>query len=156
MVSDQAWDGAYLGESSLFLGLNPGEAQRLAELAETGTYGDGETVVVEGSLGDSLYVLHDGAVDILARDRGGSEVLLTTVTDQGAFFGEVALVDPGPRSATIRARGNARLLRFTVDRLETFFAEFPETQVLVLRNIARVLARRLRESNVRYVAVSAD
>ena len=156
MACDQGCDCALLGESALFEGLSAAEVRRLAEVAEMCTFGDRDAVVAEGAFGDALFVLHDGEVDVTTHDPAGSEVLLTTVGSRGAFFGEVALVDPGPRSATIRARGQARLLQFTVDGLEAFFGEFPDAQALVLRNIARALARRLRESNTRFAAASAS
>ncbi len=146
---------AYLGEGSLFAGLTGAQVERLAEFARLSQYADGDVVVAGGSLGDSLYILDDGQVDVCSSDGQGREVLLTTVGERGAFFGEVALVDPGPRSATLRARGPTRLLQFSVNTLGAFFAEHPDAQLLVLRNIARTLARRLRQANVRFAAASA-
>lgn len=117
---------AYLGDASLFAGLTLAQVEGLAEFARRCEYADGEVVVAGGSLGDSLYILDDGQVDVCAGDGRGREVLLTTVRERGAFFGEVALVDPGPRSATLRARGPTRLLQFSVNTLGAYFAEHPD------------------------------
>ena len=56
------------------------------------------------------------------------------------FSCAIALAVPGPRSATV-------LLKLSLEALETFFGEFVDAQVIIVRNIARILARRLRDAN---------
>ena len=87
---------------------------------------------------------------------GGRDITLAQVNSQGAFWGEVALADPGPRSATVRADGESVLLMLSLEALEVFFGEFADAQVVILRNIARVLAQRLRESNVLVASIASD
>jgi len=82
--------------------------------------------------------------------------MLAQVNSQGVFFGEVALAEPGPRSATVRADGESVLLMLSLEALEVFFGEFADAQVVILRNIARVLAQRLRESNVLVASIASD
>jgi len=81
--------------------------------------------------------------------------MLAQVHSQGAFFGEIALADPGPRSATVRADGDSVLLMLSLEALEAFFGEFADAEVVILRNIARVLAQRLRESNVLVASIAS-
>ncbi|MBM3278950.1 MAG: hypothetical protein FJY95_12840 [Candidatus Handelsmanbacteria bacterium] len=54
----------------------------------------------------------------------------------------------GPRSAMVRAASEAMVLRVSLEALESFFMEFEDTQVMVLRNLTKVLAQSLRHSTV--------
>ena len=149
MVEKGDSDRVFLEESPLFVGLEEREIERLIELAEVREFEEGEVVVVEGSAGDSLFLLQSGELEVSASGPSGEEISLATLDERGAFFGEIALVDPGPRSATVKAKSKATLLEIGLEAMETFFEEFPGARVVILRNIARVLARRLRETNVR-------
>ena len=156
MVEKTDLDYRFLGDSPLFVGLEDDEIARLVELARVHAFRDGEAIVEEGSMGDSLFMLYSGSIAISTRDKSGSEISLATLVDRGAFLGEMSLVDPGPRSATVRAiGGEALLLELTLEALEDFFEDFSEARVVILRNIARVLARRLRDTNVRVAASSS-
>lgn len=75
-------------------------------------YADGEVVVRQGDPGDCCFVVQDGTVEIVL-ERGGSEVLLR-LAGRNEILGEMAVFDAGPRSATVRAKGPARIL--TLDR----------------------------------------
>ena len=76
---------------------------------------------------------------------------LATIVDRGAFFGEVAMADPGLRSELVLAESKASLLVLTLDAIEQLYVEFPEAKVVViLQNIARVLVNRLRKANAQY------
>lgn len=145
-----------LRDSSLFRSLEGAEINRLVELSEIHEYSPGEKVVVEGSMGDAIYLLYDGELSVHTLDAGGRDITLAQVNSQGAFFGEVALADPGPRSATVRADGESVLRMLSLEALEVFFGEFVDAQVVILRNIARVLAQRLRESNVLVASIASD
>lgn len=137
-----------LRESPLFSGLEEREVRRLLELSHQVRCQPGEVIVAQGSAGDSLYLLFEGQLEVAAVGEKGRIIHLATLDQPGAFFGEVSLVDHGPRSATVRALTAAGLLRVSLEALERFFIEFEDTQVMVLRNLAKVLAQRLRASNV--------
>ena len=145
-----------LRDSSLFRSLEGAEINRLVELSEIHEYSPGEKVVVEGSMGDAIYLLYDGELSVHTLDAGGRDITLAQVNSQGAFFGEVALADPGPRSATVRADGESVLRMLSLEALEVFFGEFVDAQVVILRNIARALAQRLRESTVLVASIASD
>ncbi|MCC7261652.1 MAG: cyclic nucleotide-binding domain-containing protein [Candidatus Latescibacteria bacterium] len=137
-----------LWESPLFSGLEDREVRRLVDLSRQLNFNPGDIIVAQGSAGDSLYLLHSGELEVSAMGEKGRIVPLATLDEPGAFFGEVSLVDHGPRSATVRALTDAVVLRITLEAFERFFIEFEDAQVMVLRNLARVLAQRLRHSNV--------
>jgi CRP-like cAMP-binding protein len=79
-------------------------------------YADNETIIREGDKGDIMYVVQSGKVKITKRTHAG-ELMLATL-QAGDIFGEMALFDKLPRSATATALGNARVLG--IDRKKLF------------------------------------
>lgn len=102
-------------------------------------YEDGEVVVRQGDPGDALFVIEDGTVEIVA-ERGGVDTLLRTA-GPGELIGEMALFERAPRSATVRARGQARIL--TLDR-RNFLRRITEDPTLAFR-IIEAMAHRVRD-----------
>lgn len=102
-------------------------------------YRDGEVIVRQGELGECMYVVQSGEVEVVTQ-REGMEVPLRRL-GRGEVFGEMSLLDREVRSATVRAVGEARLL--TVDKA-TFFGRVHEDPTLAL-HIVRSMARRIRE-----------
>ena len=83
---------------------------------ETGALGkiyqNGEIIIRQGEVGNCMFVIQEGRVEVLA-ERGGQEVLIA-VREEGDFFGEMAIFERDVQSATIRALGEVRV--FTVDK----------------------------------------
>ena len=75
-------------------------------------YTDGSIIVKQGDKGNLMYIILKGEVDVI-REDGGEQVILSTLK-KGDIFGEMALFSGQPRSATIRSKGETRLL--TVDK----------------------------------------
>jgi len=75
-------------------------------------YQDGEVILRQGDVGDCMFVVQEGQVEIVVT-RDGKEVTLA-VRGEGDFIGEMAVLEKEVRSATARAKGRARLL--TVDK----------------------------------------
>jgi len=154
MVTASTVGNDFLFASPLLKGLGADEINRLVELAEIQEYGGGDTVVTEGSTGDAIFLLYTGELPY-THGENGRDIRLAQVQSRGAFFGEIALADPGPRSATVLAEGDSVLLKLSLEVLETFFGEFADAQVVILRNIARVLAQRLRDSNALVTSIAS-
>ena len=102
-------------------------------------YSDGEIVVRQGEMGACMYVVQDGQVEIL-REEEGAEVLLRSA-GRNEVLGEMAIFDHQPRSATIRAKGEARVL--TLDK-RNFLRRINEDPSLAFRMI-ETMSRRVRE-----------
>ena len=101
------------------------------------SYAAGAQIFAKGMLGTSLFLVCEGEVDIF-----NGEQQLTTFR-KGDFFGELALLDAEPRSATAVARGPVVALRLDQEEFFEMMEDCPE----VLRNILRVLCQRLRRQN---------
>ncbi|MGI4863966.1 MAG: cyclic nucleotide-binding domain-containing protein [Janthinobacterium lividum] len=97
----------------------------------------GHQIFAKGDLGASLYIVYEGEVGIF----NGPQLL--TTFHSGDFFGELALLDAEPRSATAVAQGPVRAFRLDQDD----FYDVMEERGEVLRNILRVLCQRLRRQN---------
>jgi CRP/FNR family transcriptional regulator, cyclic AMP receptor protein len=135
-----------LKTSPLFEMLSQPELEVLAELSKLRRYAPGDIVFEEGDLGDSLYVIVSGQLEVVKRMEPSGERLLATLNDRD-FFGEMSLVDKEYRSATVRAKGDAQLLQLSAENLVTFRRTYKDGFAFLLINIARVLSGRLRETN---------
>ncbi len=102
-------------------------------------YHDGEIIIHQGDIGDCMYVIQEGQVEILI-EEGGKEVQLA-VRRRGDIFGEMAIFEKERRSATVRAVGSVRLL--TVDE-KNFIRRIHEDPSLAYR-LVEMMSHRIRE-----------
>ena len=120
---------------------------------ETGALGkvyrDGEVIVREGEVGDCMYVIQAGQAEVLA-EKEGREVRLR-VMGEGDIFGEMALLDREPRSATVRALGEVRVL--TLDK-QTFMRSVHEDPSLAFR-VLQTMAHRIRTLSAELAQIKA-
>lgn len=113
--------------------------RRKGELGKVFT--DGEVIVQQGDVGDQMYVVQSGTVEVVL-ESGGQERQLSTMA-AGDFFGEMALFDKIVRSASIRAVGEARVL--TIDK-RTLLKRISEDPLLAY-NLLRAMSTRVRDLN---------
>ncbi|MBI3941252.1 MAG: cyclic nucleotide-binding domain-containing protein [Acidobacteria bacterium] len=113
-------------------------------------YRDGEIVVRQGEMGDCMFVIQAGQLEVL-REEGARELRLT-VLGKGDIFGEMALFDGGVRSATVRALGEARAL--TLDK-RTFLRRVHEDPSLAFR-ILQTMSHRIRQLNGELVRLKSE
>jgi len=98
-----------LRKVEFFGGLPDEDLERLAGIVDGMDLASGETLFREGSRGDAFYIVYEGAVELLKSRTGGDPEKLA-VRRAGDAFGEMALVDDAPRSATARALEDSRLV----------------------------------------------
>jgi CRP/FNR family transcriptional regulator, cyclic AMP receptor protein len=94
---------------------------------------------------DCMYVLESGRVAVL-KDWAGRELLLREL-GVGDCFGEMALLDLFPRSASVRAVEECRAMALTPEHLYRLFEHDPTPFAVIQMNIGREMSRRLRESD---------
>jgi len=105
-------------------------------------YLTGEEIFAEGSQGDLMFVILEGQVEILKSAQGGSAKVLSTL-GKGEFFGEMALLDDKPRSASAVAKTDSKLLGMNEALLDSYIITNPEFAGKMIRN----LVQRLRGAN---------
>jgi len=106
----------------------------------------GEDLVVEGDAADALYFVEIGRFEVLKRSDRGDERHRIAWAQPGALVGEVALLDRGTRSATVRAVEPAVVLRLDVRDLEQAAGAPPHPAVQMQLNLAHELAQKIRHS----------
>ena len=121
--------------------LRPDQVDRFARVGELEAFHAGENIVTEGTLGDALYLILSGAVDVVKTERR-----LATL-HAGEFFGEMSLVEPAARSATVVAAEPSHLFRLPHFSLQNLLEEDAIAFNQVLVAIVRVLSERLRRTN---------
>jgi CRP-like cAMP-binding protein len=124
----------HLGRVPLFSGFNEDELRRVADLSRIVEAPVGTVITQIGDPGDSFFVIIDGTVVVRTPVGAGGQLR------PGDFFGEMSLVDGEPRSATVVATTDLRLL--VVDRRQ-FSSLLDETPDLT-RRILTILSRRVR------------
>ena len=128
---------------ALFEDLTAEEVALFYGLATRRSFADREAIIVEGEVGDSLYIVASGQVQVEKTTLDQQQEVLTSL-DTGECFGELALVDREPRSATVRASGQIEVYELTQDALATFFEAHPKIHRQVLHNLAKITATRIR------------
>jgi CRP-like cAMP-binding protein len=119
-----------LAEVPLFAGLSRRHLKKVAELGKLRQFHDGMPIVRRGEPGDTLYVVLDGAVSV---HRPGLSALTLGI---GSFFGEIALLDGGARTATVTARGPVVCLAVAQSRFVRLLSREPAIAVTLLRELA--------------------
>ncbi len=128
-----------LQRSPLFRGLAPESFERIAALATQRGYRRGELVFSHGDPGDALFAVVTGRIRISAGSAAGREIFLN-IMEPGDTFGEIALLDGGPRTATATAIAAAELV--SVRRGPLF--ELLEREPKVALELLRLAGERLR------------
>lgn len=137
-----------IAASPLFEMLSSAELGHLAELARARHFAAGDVIFEEGDLGDSLFVVVRGQVEVARRQpQGGLHRL--AVLSPPEFFGEMGLIDKEFRSATVCAKTDVELLQLSAQDLREFRRTHGDGFTFIVVNIARSLSARLREANVR-------
>lgn len=137
-----------IGQIPAFKNLNSSQLAELTSYVREVEYSSGEVVFEEHEPGRFMGFVVSGDLEILKESMTGRQSGLA-VLSSGEAFGEVALVDEKPRSATVRAQSPTKILMLTTDDLARLTEAHPEIVVEIMREIARVTAQRLRRASNR-------
>jgi len=130
-------DSAALGEVEFFRLLGDDDRRALAEVVDLVRLGDGETLFRAGEPGESLYLVRTGEVELFINDNVGQKITLDTA-GPGDFFGEIALLDSGPRTATAVALVESELIELDRDDLLLLFQRKPDAALHMLAAMGRM------------------
>jgi len=135
-ADDQTRRLVALHQVALFAGLSPPDLQRLAELAELRRFDTDQHLCTQGEAGDEVFVLLSGQTRVLV---AGTEV---NTCGPGACIGELAVLAPAPRSATVQASEPTDTLVLS----GTLFRELLREQPLLVEGVLEQVARRLQRA----------
>src|SRR5438128_11199282 len=133
----------YLRRLPLFSRLPDGELAELGDRVRTKQYRRGETIFRKDDPGQHFYVVLDGAVKIALPGEFGQEALVALLRG-GEFFGELALFDHSPRSATATALEDTRCALLAGDDFVAFVEAHPAATKVAFEALAKTI-RRLSE-----------
>lgn len=136
----------FLHSLDLFSDLKGAELGILAQALHARTYRPGEVVFVEGDIGRALFILESGSVELTRQGPDGKPIVLYTLRP-GEFFGEMALLESLPRSATATATETSRLHLLYRTKLEAMLHVNPRIGVAIMTHFARLLSARLRRAS---------
>ena len=127
----------FLKSIDLFRTLPSEELAQIAEIAEEQPLAAGDPVFAEGEPGDALYLIVEGKVKV---HKGDKQLVQLSVRD---VFGEMAVLDSEPRSASVTVLDDAVLLKIGRDDFRDILSERPE----IAMGVIKVLSGRLRVTN---------
>jgi CRP-like cAMP-binding protein len=137
----------------VFAGLDSAALSVLANAVEETAFRAGEVIVREGEPGDRMYIIRSGKVEVVKHLSEPQETVLDAFEAKN-FIGEMSIVDCVVRCASIRAVEDTTLYSLKGIDLYRLFKKYPEQYAIVILNIARDLARRLRALDERFSAIS--
>jgi CRP/FNR family cyclic AMP-dependent transcriptional regulator len=130
----------------LFAGLDDSELEVVASRLKEETFAKDEFIFHEGDVGDKFFIVDSGMVSItLAIEGVGTEELL--FLERPAFFGEMALIDAAPRSASAVCRKETQLLSLGKADFEKLIVEDTEIGNKIMIAFIRTFCTRIRKSN---------
>jgi CRP/FNR family cyclic AMP-dependent transcriptional regulator len=135
----------------IFSGLGDDSLSALAEHATTKTFPKNSMVIVEGDSGNALYIIAAGKVRICLSDEAGKEVCLGTES-VGQYFGEYALLDGAPRSASVITEEKSVFVVISTQAFNQWLAEYPKAGLEIMKQLVKKI-RDLTE-NVKILALS--
>jgi CRP-like cAMP-binding protein len=138
-----------LSKFKLFAGFKEEEIETLLSLSDCQKFAAGERIVTEDENGLCMYVILSGSVRV--HTMAGEQEVELAILHTGDFFGELSLVDDGPRSATVDAVEPTSVLRITRMLVGVLAGVQPAAAIHLLAAIGRSLVNRLRAGNQKYL-----
>jgi len=135
---------------ALFSGIPAEDRLALARAATVRTYRRGDVIVRQGQPGESFFVIVKGRVAVTILSPDGREVVLNTL-GEGDHFGEMALVDDAPRSASVVAQERSELALLSRE----VFVDLLRSNFVLTRALLATLSRRLRRANATIEGLAA-
>jgi HD-GYP domain-containing protein (c-di-GMP phosphodiesterase class II) len=126
---------------AFFSGLSEYDLHQISELTVERNYGTGDSIIEENTAAERFFIIASGKIQIVKHFEDGDQLVLGVHSD-GEFFGEMALLDEGLRSATVRAVCPTTVLEIARQDFETLIYKSP----VLAYSIMRELSSRLRET----------
>jgi CRP/FNR family transcriptional regulator len=139
-----------LKQIPLFTSVHGEGLKRLSDVIREKEITEGEIVFAENDLGEEMYLVHSGTI-LIYHDLAGQEEPLQVVEPSG-YFGEMAIIDELPRSASARAQEHSTLLVLHRNDFRTAVLDYPDIAFAVFREFSQ----RLRRADERIRSLAAE
>ena len=150
-------DITLLRETEIFRDLNEAQIQKIMKISRKVAFPAGEVIMKEGDLGDTMYIILEGAVDVVKslvmsdiddEDAAGKNKVFTRLDAKDhAVFGEIALLEELKRTATVKAVTDCVLYAIGKDDFLAVAEEDYELGYRILLNLSRIVSARLRRAD---------
>lgn len=138
-----------LRSADLFEGLTDQELAEVARICIEKRFARGELITQEGAQGNELFIIAEGFVEISLGERPATSARVVVSLGPGQIIGEMALVDQGPRSATVRATSQPTVVQaIQREDLEALCQEQTRIGYVIMRNLAADLSFKMRHRNL--------
>ena len=136
-------DVSMLRRIPLFSAIDPGKLKLLAFASDRQTYHDGQTLFLQGEVGDAAYVIVSGIADVIVSIEG-NDVSVAELKEND-FIGEIAILCDMPRTATIKAKGELDTLKIKKEHFLGLIEDSPQLGIEVMRELALRLSKTTAE-----------
>ena len=122
-----------LGTVPLFERCTKRDLRAVARHVDVIDYDDGEEIVTEGAIADAFFLILSGEATVLR----GTQAVATL--GEGDYFGEIALLDPSPRTASVTATSDLRVAAMNARMFRVLLRDVPEISSAMLASLASML-----------------
>jgi predicted RND superfamily exporter protein len=133
--------------SNFFKGLSTGQIKKVVLLGRILEKKEGELAITQGEPGSSMHLLLEGEAEVVGRDPATGRKMILARLKPGDIFGEIALVEPGPRSADVRAVQPLKYLEIDWEGLKRVQRVYPRIGGHLFLNLSRILGQRLVQTD---------
>ncbi len=127
---------------------NDSMLEKISGIITTENYKSGDCIIIEGEVGDKMYILNKGSVKIEKKTLYNDSFVVDILHDNmNVFFGEIALMDNDFRSATVAVVTDTECYVIKKDDFEKLCSENPEIGYFIIKQIAKSLALKFRKIN---------
>lgn len=135
--------------SHMLQGISDTDLRKLADVCEKRQMSEGTTIFIENMPGEALFLISKGIVRVSKMFAEGDEKTLVVLGPED-IFGEMAIVDGLPRSATARVAEDAELISLKKQDFEKLCKQEAGLALQLIMNIVKVFSKRIREANDEY------
>ena len=132
----------------LFQDLNDADIQKILDCSEKLTFKNGENICAQGEVGESMFIIFSGRVNMVVSKPNGKEQNLN-ILQSGNHIGELALLSGGTRTATATAISDVTVLEIQKDDFHTLLKEIPAFSINLSRTISQWLQGELKGNSIR-------
>lgn len=131
-----------IDDCPLFKGLSTWSIKKTILASEVQYYSAGQHIIEQGSIGDEMYVILEGDVDVKVTQDNGSVATVNKISE-GGLFGEIALVSKVPRTASVVASTDSRMLSLKWESIERLSRFHTRIAIKLFHNLASIVGKKL-------------